>query len=104
MVRCLRNGSRGWRIGDMVKSVPVSLGDQRSMIAPMGKPTKAKRFGVFPAAVAAHAVEAGTMASRNGSATAAPTPFKTARRGMCFLKMNMCWSPYLYVLYLLALC
>ncbi len=35
----------------MVKPVPVSFGDQRSMIAPCGKATKAKRFGVLPAGV-----------------------------------------------------
>ena len=105
MVRCLRNGSSGFRIGDMVKSVPVSFGDQRSMIAPCGKPTKAKRFGVFPAGVSAHAVAAGIMESRSGSPMVAPTPFKTVRRAMCFLDMNMVVSLiYFATHYFRALC
>src|ERR1700722_9291682 len=37
------------------------------------------------AAVCASATPAGTMASRNGSATAAPTPRRTARRERYFL-------------------
>ena len=85
----------------MVKPVPVSFGDQRSMIAPCGKPTKAKRFGVLPAGVCAHAVAAGIIASRSGSAMVAPIPCKTVRREMCFLDMNMC---RLLITYLLALC
>src|ERR1700733_7984015 len=95
MVRCLRNGSRGCRIGDMVKSVPVSFGDQRSMIAPWGKLTKANRFGVFPAAVVVAAVAAGIMAPTSGSAMLAPAPCKTVRREMCFLDMNM-WRLLIY--------
>src|SRR5437762_2519988 len=40
------------------------------------------------AAVAVHAVAAGTMASRNGSAMLAPIPFSTVRRGRHFLAMK----------------
>ena len=49
----------------------------------------ASRFGAEPAAVSAHAVAAGFIASRSGSAMVAPTPFNTARREMCFLNTNM---------------
>jgi hypothetical protein len=59
------------------------------MIAPCGNPTKAKRFGVEPAGVCAHAVAAGLIASSSGSATLAPTPFNTVRREMCFLNRVM---------------
>src|ERR1700753_1060332 len=65
------------------------------MIAPSGKPVEAHRFGVLTAGVSAQAVEAGIMASRSGSVTAAPTPFKTVRRGRLFLVRNMRASPYL---------
>jgi hypothetical protein len=71
--------------GEISKLAPVWAGDQRSMIAPCGKPTNAKRFGAVPAAVFAVAVAAGLIASSSGSAMLAPTPFKTARREMCFL-------------------
>ena len=36
---------------------------------------------------------AGVIASSSGSATAAPTPFKTVRRDRCFLLMNISFSP-----------
>ena len=73
--------------------MPVCAGDQRSMIAPCGNPTKANRFGVEPAAVWAHAVAAGFIASRSGSAMVAPTPFNTVRRETCFLNMYIVVSP-----------
>src|SRR5688572_2863006 len=60
------------------------------MMAPCGKPMKASRFGVEPAGVCAHAVAAGFIASRSGSAMLAPTPFNTVRRETCFL--NTCIS------------
>src|SRR5262245_14449218 len=85
MVRCCRNGSSGCRIGDISKCVPVCGGDHRSMMAPCGNPMKARRLGVEPAGVAAHAVAAGLIASRSGSAMLAPTPFNTVRRETCFL-------------------
>ena len=93
MVRCWRSGSSGWRIGVISKLAPVCGGDHRSMTAPCGNPMKAKRFGAEPAAVCAHAVAAGFIASRSGSAMLAPTPFNTARRETCFLKTYMC-SPF----------
>src|SRR5262245_11388511 len=59
------------------------------MIAPCGKPTKATRFGVEPAVVCAHAVAAGLIASRSGSAMLAPMPCNTIRRETCFLDIYM---------------
>ena len=44
-------------------------------------------FGV--AAVCARSVAAGTIASSNGKASAAPVPRKKVRRTMCFFAMNM---------------
>src|SRR5688572_14361095 len=85
MVRCLRSGSSGCRIGDNSKFAPVCAGDHLSMIAPCGKPMKANRFGVAPAGVCAQTVAAGFIASRSGSAIVAPTPFNTVRRETCFL-------------------
>ncbi len=41
------------------------------------------------AAVCARAVEAGTMASRNGNASVTPAAFSTVLRERCFLVMNM---------------
>src|SRR4029077_12604705 len=65
------------------------------MIAPCGKPIKASRFGDAPAAVCAHAVAAGFIASRSGSAMVAPTPFNTVRRVTCFLNTYSALSPLL---------
>jgi hypothetical protein len=76
-------------MGDISKLAPVCAGDHLSMMAPCGNPTKAKRLGVEPAAVCAHAVAAGFIASRSGSAMLAPTPFNTARRETCFLNTNI---------------
>ena len=64
------------------------------MMAPCGKPTKANRFGVEPAAVWAHAVAAGFIASSSGSAMLAPTPFSTVRRETCFLNTYMSYLRY----------
>src|SRR6185436_8459443 len=79
-------------MGDISKPLPVCGGDQRSITAPCGKATKANRFGVAAAAVCAQAVEAGLIASRNGSAIAAPTPLSTVRREMCFCDKYICVS------------
>jgi hypothetical protein len=46
-------------------------------------------LGADPAAVFAHAVAAGFMASSSGSAIVAPTPFNIMRREMCF------WDKYM---------
>src|ERR1700733_7027961 len=52
-------------------------------------------FGV--AAVCACAVEAGIIASSSGSASVTPVPFKTVRREMCFLVINIA-AVFSYVL------
>src|ERR1700680_1630505 len=44
-------------------------------------------FGL--AAVCANATPAGTIASRSGSASAAPAPRRTVRRDMCFFVINV---------------
>ena len=61
---------------------------QNKPVTACGNPTKASRFGDDPAAVSAHAVAAGFIASRSGSAIVAPTPFNTVRRATCFLKYD----------------
>src|SRR5262245_8255564 len=48
------------------------------------------------AAVLAHAVAAGIMASSRGSARVAPAPFRNVRLGMAFFVINMS-SPYFSV-------
>src|SRR6187200_1511456 len=85
--------------------MPVPAGDHLSMIAPCGKPMKANRFGVEPAAVCAHAVAAGFIASSSGSAMVAPTPFSTVQREICFFVKNIVvlvgrgFSPGIVLLY-----
>src|SRR2546421_10668375 len=59
------------------KPVPAVFGIHSSTIAPLGTKTAPKR-GV---AGAADALNAGTIASRNGSAIAAPAPRRNVRRG-----------------------
>src|SRR5688500_10661174 len=49
--------------------------------------------GMGLAAVFASAVFAGIIASSNGSAMLAPTPFRTVRRDKCFLVINMAQAP-----------
>src|SRR5579864_8735807 len=45
--------------------------------------------GLGLAAVCASATPAGTIASRSGSASAAPAPRRTVRRDMCFFVINI---------------
>jgi hypothetical protein len=52
------------------------------------------RFGGVPAAVFAHTVAEGLIASSSGSAMLAPTPFNTVRREMCFLNNVIAVSPF----------
>ena len=75
-----RNGSSGCRIGVNVKPEPLSGGVKRLMITPLGTYTKPSRRTGRAAARAA-ALRAGTMASRNGRAMAAPAPRRNVRRG-----------------------
>src|SRR5437867_8473220 len=58
------------------------------MIMPFGTYTTPKRFTGL-AEVLARAESAGTMLSRSGSASVAPMPRRTVRRGMAFLAMNI---------------
>src|SRR5712691_4061290 len=58
------------------------------MIMPFGTYTTPKRFTGL-ADVLARAESAGTMLSRSGSASVAPMPRRTVRRGMAFLAMNI---------------
>ena len=44
---------------------------------------------ILVAAVFASAVRAGTIASRNGSATVTPSPLRAVRRERCFCVMNI---------------
>src|SRR6266568_1744867 len=79
----------------MSKPVPSLFGIQYPGAIPWGTKQPTNRgFGL--AAVCANAVAAGTMASRNGSASAAPAPRRTVRRGMCFLVINMVDASLLY--------
>src|SRR5580704_12503301 len=55
------------------------------MIMPFGTYTTPKRL-MGLAGVAAKAEKAGTMLSSSGSASVAPIPRRTARRGIAFLK------------------
>src|SRR6478736_820492 len=57
---------------------------------PCGKKMPAKR-GFGAAAVAASAVDAGSMASSSGSASVQPAPFRNLRRGMCFFEIYMAY-------------
>jgi len=86
-----RYGSSGFKSGVKAKSRPVVAGVHCSMIAPFGTYTKPRRRCGL-AALFAMAVSAGTIASRNGSATVAPTPRRNVRRGNDSFEMNM-FSP-----------
>src|SRR6185503_5270021 len=59
----------------------------------MGMNTKPSRLTGF-AAVCAHAVPAGIMASSNGNASAAPPLFSNVRRGIAFFVRNIA-GPFL---------
>ena len=74
---------------DNSKSLPDCSGDQRSMMAPCGKPTKANRFGAAPAGVAPTRWLRGSSHRAAAARCAAPTPCSTVRRERCFFVMNM---------------
>src|SRR4051812_23652810 len=77
--------SSGAGIGDRSNPAPAAFGIQSSTMAPFGTKTAPNR-GV---AAAAEALKAGSIASRNGTATAAPTPFKKVRRGSDSFERNI---------------
>ena len=68
------------------KSAPTFVGVQKPGLSPRGTKTTPKRVSGF-AAVWAMGVIAGAIASRNGRATVAPMPRKTARREICFFML-----------------
>src|SRR5215510_7805467 len=68
------------------KSGPSVFGVHLSMIAPCGMYTNASRVPEF---VAACAVMAGIIDSRNGNASVAPAPCKNVRRERWFLVINI---------------
>src|SRR6185295_6868009 len=73
------NGSRGLRIGVNSNPEPTVFGIHCCMIAPLGIYTTPKRIEGIAAALA-WGVKAGTIASRNGRATAAPALRSIVRR------------------------
>jgi hypothetical protein len=80
-----RNASRGLRIrGNSAGSAPSCGTFQFFMSMPLGTYRKARRTGDFGAAA-----NAGTIESRNGRATVAPTPFRKVLRGTALPVMIM---------------
>src|SRR5262245_5349534 len=80
-----RKASSGLRIrGSSVVSDPSSGTFQFFMSMPFGTYMKARRTGGFGAAA-----NAGTIESRNGRATVAPTPFRKVLRGTALPVMIM---------------
>src|SRR3954468_22711684 len=86
-------GSSDDRIGDSSSSFPTDFGVQRGRSAPIGMKTNPSRF-TGAAGVAASAVAAGTIASRSGSDSAAPTPLRNVRRGRARFEMNLAMTRY----------
>src|SRR3954471_4203585 len=84
----LRNGSSGLVMKENSKSFPSCSGLQYPGAAPCGcqMPTN-RRTGV--AAVNRSGVNAGTIDSRNGSASVTPAPRRNVRRGMNFFETNI---------------
>src|SRR3954469_13505694 len=75
---------------EAVNPTPLSEGVHASIVTPFGTYAKARRSGE---AFAAGAAKAGVMASRAGSAMAAPSPFRNRRRGRCRPTLIMSGSP-----------
>ena len=93
MVRCSRSGSSGSRlVGVRSKARPVAAGDHMCFCSPMAvAPAEPCTISMQasrtrPAAVLASAVRAGTIASRNGRATVAPSPFSDGAPRQVFLR------------------
>ncbi len=96
IVRYSRNGSSGLRMLDVrSKFWPTPAGAHRFFLIPIAEqpaePCTISRHAsrVLEPVVLAHAVRAGIMASKSGSAIVTPTPFKTARRDMCLCVMTI---------------
>src|SRR5215471_5319770 len=84
----LRNGSRDFRIGVNSKSAPTFVGVQYPGLSPSGTNTAPNRLSGF-AAVFAVGVNAGTIASKKGSAMAAPMPRRIVRRDIDIFVANI---------------
>ena len=78
--RWRRHGSSGFSVGVSSKALPSAAGVHVSMMRPFGTYTVQKR-AAGRAAVCASAVAAGTIPSSSGSASVAPRPRSTVRRG-----------------------
>src|SRR5438093_10887498 len=97
IVTSSRNGASGSRVGVNSKSRPAFTGANRFFLTPSAVlpadpctiSMHTSRIFDDPAAVLAHAVPAGSIASRNGNATVTPIPFRTVRRETCFFGMYM---------------
>ena len=85
---CRRWASSGFNVGVSSKALPSAAGVQCFMMIPFGTYTVQKR-GTRRAGVFDSAVRAGTIPSSSGSASVAPTPRSTVRRGMAFLVIIM---------------
>src|SRR5438094_578652 len=102
IVTSSRNGASGSRVGVNSKSRPAFTGANRFFLTPSAvlpadpctMSMHTSRIFDDPAEVLAHAVPAGSIASRNGNATVTPIPFRTVRRETCFFVMYML-APYL---------
>src|ERR1035437_1084222 len=77
-----RNGANAFMVELNSKAAPSPEGLQLDSMIPFGTYTKPKRTAGLAAFVVP--ANAGTIASRNGSASTAPAPRKNARRGSCF--------------------
>jgi hypothetical protein len=82
--------SSGFRMRGNSPSVPSYSGFQPFMMMPLGTYTNAMRTGGF---VVVAEASAGTIASRNGSATAVPMPRRNVRLGRDFLVIMVELAP-----------
>src|SRR5262245_60807603 len=82
------NGASGASVGVSSKAAPSAAGVHCSMTMPFGTYITPNRVIGF-AAVFWSAVNDGTMASSSGSASVAPMPRRTVRRGIAFLVISM---------------
>src|SRR4051812_8884971 len=82
------NGRSASSVGDSWVMRPVAFGVQYASAEPIGTYTNPRRE-TGAAALAAAADSAGTIASRNGSATVAPSPRRNVRLGNDILEINM---------------
>jgi hypothetical protein len=75
-------------MGVIPSAPPAGCGIQCAIVAPFGKYTAPKRNAGLACALAI-GVSAGTIDSRNGSASVVPRPWRKTRRGSDFFVMNI---------------